>query len=188
VQGTLPVRDGVDLIEPYVNFRKFSESNTTLDIGVYYTYNNKLTGGAAMRNGAVFSGTVAYKITKGILVGYSREMILGSVGGFAGSSDEFTLRIDFSQKETPKKFNADYKSSMSYRRKTLNTSGVKKTAGGHTPKQLSKAQKRVAAFSPNKRYQAVSQVSKGQKRQGKKVGSKGRKPPSRRKPSGRRRK
>ena len=159
-QGTLPARGGADLFEPYISFRKFSESNQTIDLGAYYTYDNKVIAGAAMRNGAVFSGTVAFKLTKALLVGYSREMILGSVGGFTGSSNEFTLRIDFAQKETPKKFNSDYKSALSYRRKTLNTSGVKKTAGGHTPKQLAKAQKRVAAFSPNKRYQAAPSSSK----------------------------
>jgi len=187
VQGTLPVRGGADLIEPYVSFRKFSESNTTLDIGAYYTYDSKITAGAAMRNGAVFSGTVAYKLTKGLLVGYSREMILGSVGGFTGASNEITLRFDFSQKETPKKFNSDYKNSLSYRRKTLNTSGVKKTAGGRTPKQLSKAQRRVAAFSPNQRYQNVSKLSGGKKGSQKKISKPRKSSASRRKPAGRKR-
>lgn len=183
-QGTLPVRGGADLLEPYVSFRKFSESNQTLDLGLYYTYDNKLIGGAAMRNGAVFSGTVGYKLTQSLLVGYSREMILGNVGGFVGSSNEFTLRIDFSQKETPKQFNGSYKNSLSYRRKTLNTSGVKNTAGGRTPKQLAKAQKRVAAYSPNKRYQNVSKLSGGKKSSTRKSTTKPRKPSAKkRKPS-----
>lgn len=180
-QGTLPVRGGTDLFEPYVSIRKFSESNQTIDLGAYYTYNEKIIAGAAVRNGAVFSGSLGFKLTKGMLVGYSREMILGSVGGFTGSSNELTLRLDFAVKETPKKYNSDYKNSMSYRRKTLNTSGVKKTAGGRTSKQLSKAQKRVAAFSPNKRYQNVSKLSGGQKSSAKKSYTKSRRPSSSRK-------
>jgi type IX secretion system PorP/SprF family membrane protein len=181
VQGTLPVRGGADLLEPYVNFRKFSASNTTLDLGIYYTYDSKLVAGLAMRNGSTYSGTVGFHFTKNIMAGYSREMNLGSVGGFVGSTNEITFRFDFSQKETPKKFNNDYRSSLSYRRKTLNTSGVKKTAGGHTPKQLSKAQKRVAAFSPNRRYQNVSKLSSGRKKSYSK-----KRAPARRKPSRRR--
>ena len=162
-QGTIPVRGEADLFEPYISFRKFSETDQTFDIGAYYTFYDKVIAGAAMRNARIFSGTVAFKLTKNLLVGYSREMIVGSVAGFTGSTNEFTLRVDFSQKETAKKFKSDYKSALSYRRKTLNTSGVKKTAGGRTPKQLSKAQKRVAAFSPNKRYQNTSKLSHGQK-------------------------
>lgn len=181
VQGTLPMRGGADMIEPYINFRKFSASNTTLDLGVYYTYDSKLVAGVAVRNGSTYSGTVGFHFTKNIMAGYSREMNLGSVGGFIGSTNEITFRFDFSQKETPKKFNNDYRSSLSYRRKTLNTSGVKKTAGGHTPKQLSKAQKRVAAFSPNRRYQNVSKLSNGRKKSFSK-----KRAPARRKPARRR--
>jgi type IX secretion system PorP/SprF family membrane protein len=181
LQGTLPMRGGADLIEPYVNFRKFSESNSTIDIGAYYTYNSKLLAGVAVRNGSTYSGTVGFHFTKNIMAGYSREMNLGPVGGFVGSTNEITFRFDFSQKETPKKFNNDYRSSLSYRRKTLNTSGVKKTAGGHTPKQLSKAQKRVAAFSPNRRYQNVSKLSSGRKKSYPK-----KRAPARRKPARRR--
>jgi len=181
VQGTLPLRGGVDLLEPYVNYRKFSASNTTLDIGVYYTYDSKLVAGLAVRNGSTYSGTVGFHFTKNIMAGYSREMNLSPVGGFVGSTNEITFRFDFSQKESPKKFNNDYRSSLSYRRKTLNTSGVKKTAGGHTPKQLSKAQKRVAAFSPNRRYQNVSKLSSGRKKSYSK-----KRTPAKRKPARRR--
>jgi len=67
------------------------------------------------------------------VVGYSRENILGAVGGFVGSSNEFTLRYDFSDQTYKEKFKADYKSAISYRRKTLNSASSKKTPGGHSP-------------------------------------------------------
>jgi type IX secretion system PorP/SprF family membrane protein len=172
VQGTLPLRGGDDLLEPYFSFRKFSETSDSYDLGLYYTYDNKITAGAATRAGNapnnpfsfnVANFTLAYRLNQYLLVGYSREMLINPVGGFVGSSNEFTLRYDFADQNYQKKFKADYKNSLSYRRKTLSSSSVRRPAGGRTPKQLNKAQKRVAAFSPNKRYQNTKKLSMGKK-------------------------
>jgi type IX secretion system PorP/SprF family membrane protein len=163
VQGMIPLREGQDLIEPYFAFRKFSETNDTYDVGLYYTYNNKITAGGATRAGSVVNFTLAYRLSKYLLVGYSNELILSPIGGSVGTSNEFTLRYDFNDQNYQKKFRQDYKQSISYRRKTLNTSSIKKTPGGRSPKQLHKAQKRVAAFSPNNRYQNMKKLSMGQK-------------------------
>ncbi len=162
VQGMIPIRGGQDLLEPYFAFRKFSETNDTYDVGLFYTYDNKITAGAATRAGNVLNFTLAYRLSKYLLVGYSNEMITGNVGGFVGTSNEFTLRYDFNDQGYQKKFRQDYKQSISYRRKTLNASGVRKP-GGHTPKQLARAQKRVSAFSPNSRYQNTKKLSMGKK-------------------------
>ena len=89
------MRGGEDLLEPYVAYRKLSETNNTLDIGLYYTYNDKITAGAAMRSGKVVNATLAFRFSKYLMVGYSREMIVGNVGGFVGSANEFTVRYDF---------------------------------------------------------------------------------------------
>ena len=177
IQGMIPMREGQDLIEPYFAFQKFSGSNNTLNLGLYYTYNNLITAGAAARSvmATNLSGTASapatnlinftlgYRISKYVLVGYSRENILGAVGGFVGSSNEFTLRYDFSDQTYKEKFKADYKSAISYRRKTLNSASSKKTPGGHSPKQLRKAQKRVSAYSPSNRYQNTKKLSGGKK-------------------------
>jgi type IX secretion system PorP/SprF family membrane protein len=168
VQGMIPIRDGQDLLEPYFAYRKLSESNQTFDAGLYYTYDNKITVGGAYRNGSIAAVTLAYRLSKYLLVGYSREMILSPIGGFVGSSNEFTLRYDFNDQNYQKKFKQDYKQAISYRRKTLNTSSIKKTPGGHSPKQLQKAQKRVAAYSPNSRYQNTKKLSMGKKTSSKK--------------------
>jgi len=165
-QGTIRLRDDQDLLEPYVAFRKFSATNNTWDAGLFYTYNNKISTGVAARKGGVFNFTIAYHISKNIMVGYSREMLIGGggLGGFVGSSNEFTMRLDFNNQGQKVKFRDDYKNALSYRRKTLTTSASKRTtAGGHTPKQLSKAQKRVSAYSPNRRYQNTSKLSHGKK-------------------------
>lgn len=181
-QGTIRLRGDQDLLEPYVAFRKFSETNNTWDAGVFYTYNNKIVGGAAARKGGVFNFTVAYHLSKYVMVGYSREMLMkNGIGGFVGSSNEITLRFDFNNQTAKVKFRDDYKNSLSYRRKTLTTSASKRTtAGGRNPKQLHKAQKRVAAYSPNKRYQNTAKLSHGNKTAAKKsynaVSNKKRKP------------
>ena len=178
VQGTIPIREGQDLLEPYFAFRKFSDTNDTYDIGLYYTYDNKITAGAATRAGSVVNFTLAYRLSQYLLVGYSNEIITSPVGGFVGTSNEFTIRYDFNDQNYQKKFRADYKQSLSYRRKTLNTSSVRKTPGGHTPKQLAKAQKRVAAFSPNSRYQNTKKLSMGKKTYNKRPTYSKRKKPS----------
>ncbi|MFN8888719.1 MAG: type IX secretion system membrane protein PorP/SprF, partial [Cyclobacteriaceae bacterium] len=129
----------------------------------YYTYDNKITAGSAIRAGNLLNFTLGYRFNKYLMVGYSREMITSPVGGFVGSSSEFTLRYDFNDQNYQKKFRQDYKQSLSYRRKSISSSPVRKTAGGRTPKQLARAQKRVAAFSPNSRYQNTKKLSMGRK-------------------------
>ncbi|NOS91315.1 MAG: PorP/SprF family type IX secretion system membrane protein [Cyclobacteriaceae bacterium] len=163
VQGQIPIREGQDVLEPFFSFRKFSEDNYNYDVGLYYTYDNKITIGSAIRAGNLLNFTLGYRFNKYLMVGYSREMITSPVGGFVGSSSEFTLRYDFNDQNYQKKFRQDYKQSLSYRRKSISSSPVRKTAGGRTPKQLARAQKRVAAFSPNSRYQNTKKLSMGRK-------------------------
>jgi type IX secretion system PorP/SprF family membrane protein len=180
-QGLLPLRGGEDLLEPYVAYRKLSASNNTLDFGIFYTYNNLVTLGVSERSGKVLSGTLAVHLSKYLTVGYSREMILGNVGGYVGSANEFTIRLDFSNENYKERFSSDYKSSMSYRRKTLSSPSANKKA--RSPKQLHRAQKKLAPYSPNKRYQNIKKL--GVKTSGSKKKSfsrkKGRKNPPKRK-------
>ena len=119
VQGLIPVRGGDDLLEPYVAFRKFSESNNTYDIGLFYTYNNKILGGVAVRRSNVINGTIGFKFFKHATIGYSREMITSALGGFVGAANEITIRLDFNDETYKERFKADYKNAMSFRRKTL---------------------------------------------------------------------
>lgn len=164
LQGMIPVRGGEDLFEPYFAFRKFSESNDTWDVGAYYTVSNKLTLGAAMRAGSVVNATVAYRVLPNLLLGYSPEMVMGSpLGGFQGTSHELTLRLDFNNQEYKEKASASYSNAVSYRRKTLTTSTVRKSPGGKSPSALAKAQKRVSSFSPSKRYQNTAKLGGGRK-------------------------
>ena len=155
-QGLIPLRGGEDLLEPYVAYRKLSESNNTLDIGLFYTYNNLITIGASERSGKVLSATLALHISKYLTVGYSRETILGGIGGFVGAANEITLRYDFNNESYKEHFKSDYKSSIAYRRKTLSGPAAKKT--GRSPKQLHRSQKKLAPYSPNRRYQNIKKL------------------------------
>jgi type IX secretion system PorP/SprF family membrane protein len=182
-QGTIRVRGDQDLLEPYVAFRKFSETNNTWDAGLFYTYNNKISAGVAARKGGVFNFTLAYHLSKHLMIGYSREVITGGLGGFVGASNEFTIRLDFNDQIAKVKFRDDYKNSISYRRKTLSTGAAKRTtAGGRNPKQLHKAQKRVAAYSPNRRYQNMAKLSHGKKAPMKKSYNSGKKSKAKKSP------
>ena len=164
-QGMIRVRNNQDLFEPYVAFRKFSETNNTWDAGLFYTINDKISAGAAARKGGVFNFTLGYHLSKYLMVGYSREMLTkGGVGGFVGASNEFTIRLDFNHSAAKTKFSSDYKSSMAYRHKAITTSASKRTtSGSRNPKQMHKAQKKMSAFSPNARYQNMAKLSQGRK-------------------------
>jgi hypothetical protein len=156
VQGLIPVRAGDDLFEPYFAFRKFSETNDTYDIGMFYTFNNKILAGAAIRKGNVINGTIGFKPTKQLLIGYSREMITSSIGGYVGAANEITLRFDFNDESYKERFRADYRNAMSYRRKTISTPS---RVSAQNPKQLKKRQKKLAPYTPNTRYQNVKKLS-----------------------------
>jgi type IX secretion system PorP/SprF family membrane protein len=159
-QGLIPARGGQDMLEPYFALRKFSETNDTYDIGLFYTFDNKIIAGAAFRKGSVFNGTIAFRPTKKTLIGYSREMITSSIGGFVGAANEITLRFDFNDESYKERFRADYKNAMAYRRKTL-TSPQRISA--QNPRQLQKKQKKLAPYSPNSRYQNVQKLSMNRK-------------------------
>ena len=117
VQGLIPVRNGEDLLEPYVALRNFSETNDTYDIGVFYTYDAKIMAGVAIRKGNVYNVSLGYKFLKRFMVGYAREMIGSSIGGYVGSANEITLRFDFNDETYQDRFKTDYKSSKAYDRK-----------------------------------------------------------------------
>lgn len=165
-QGLLPLRNKEDLLEPYIAYRKLSGVSNILDLGIYYTYNNKITAGAAFRSRSVLSATLAFRLSEHLLLGYSREMITGNVAGFVGAANEFTIRLDFRSNDYKKRFRADYKSSVAYRRKTLSSSSGK--AGARGPKQARRKQKKLAPFSPNSRYQNIKKLSIKTKKYGKK--------------------
>lgn len=167
LQGLIPLRGGEDLLEPSVTYRKLSPTNSMVDVGLFYTYNNVVTAGASWRTGNVLSGTLGVRPTKSILVGYSHEIIMGNVGGFLGAANEITLRFDFNNESYKDRFRSDYKSAVSYRRKTVSSSTTK--PGGRSPKQVHRKQKKLAPYSPNKRYQNIKKLgvkSSGVKKKG----------------------
>jgi type IX secretion system PorP/SprF family membrane protein len=161
VQGLIPMRGGEDMLEPYVAFRKFSETNNTYDIGLYYTYDAKITAGVATRRGGVIDGTIAIRFFKHATLGYTREMIMSSVGGYVGAANEITVRLDFNDETYKERFRTDYRNALNYRRKTL--SGGPARFAANNPKQLRNKQKKLAPYSPNSRYQNVEKLSRGKK-------------------------
>lgn len=160
-QGLLPIRGGLDILEPYVSIRQFSETNQLLDFGLFYTYNNQITAGASLRSGKVVSGSVGYRLNKRFLIGYSRETIMGNYGGFLGSANEITLRLDFNDESYQQRFRADYKNAMTYRRKTLSSPGTysSRKSGGDRNKQS-----RLQSYSPNARYENNLKLSTTRKK------------------------
>jgi type IX secretion system PorP/SprF family membrane protein len=166
IQGVIPIEGARSVLEPYFAFRQFSESSQVIDAGLYFTYDNKLITGLATRSGSILNGTLGYKINKNMMVGYSREIILGGVGGYTGSSNEFVLRIDYADRATKPNFRADYKNAMAYRKRgvaNISKTNTYRTAAMRSPKQMKKYQKRLAPYSPNGRYQNNKKLGGGKK-------------------------
>jgi type IX secretion system PorP/SprF family membrane protein len=102
-QGIFSVRKQKDLLEPYLSLRRFSTLYTSWDIGIYYTYMEKVTLGAALRKDNAINGTLGLQITDKILVAYAHEIVTGEVGRLLGATNEFTLRIDFASYQERKR-------------------------------------------------------------------------------------
>ena len=151
IQGMIPLRSGNDILEPTVTYRKFSSTNNSIDLGVYYTYNNRITGGAAWRSGGVANFTLGVRVMPKVLIGYSHELFLGDISKQTGASNQFTLRLDFNEYSYKNRFVAEYKAALAYRRKTLS----KPVVGSRTPQEFHKKEKRRKHMSPNKRYHSV---------------------------------
>jgi type IX secretion system PorP/SprF family membrane protein len=154
LQGTIPLRGGSDLLEPTFFYRKLSETNSSYDAGLYYTYNARLMAGASLRKGSVAGFTAGLYITPKLMVGYTREMYFSDVQSQVGATNEFTLKLNFKEYDYRKTFTDSYKSALAYRRKSMST-----YKGSRSPAQLHRQQKRLASYSPNKRYQNVQKLS-----------------------------
>jgi type IX secretion system PorP/SprF family membrane protein len=178
VQGLIPMRGGEDMLEPYVAFRKLSDVNQIIDVGLFYTYANRITVGASYRSGGIISGTLAFRLSKYLMAGYSRETISGNIGGYIGSANEYTIRYDFNDEGYKERFRSDYKSAISYRRKTMG--GPVGKSGARNPKQMHRKQKKLAPYSPNKRYQNVKKLSNTKLKKKPTYAKKKRKSPSKR--------
>jgi type IX secretion system PorP/SprF family membrane protein len=155
IHGLIPIRNNRDLFEPYITYRKTASSSDMIDVGMYYTYNSKIIVGMATRNGNIFSSTFAIRLDKHTVTGFSHEIVLGTVAGFAGSSNEVTIRFDFKDKAHQEQLREDYKTSIAYRRKALYATTKKSPKKFKSPKGLHRAQQKISAYSPNKRYQSI---------------------------------
>lgn len=177
--GLIPLRGGLDILEPTVSIRKFAGNSRNFDVGLYYTYNDLLLVGASMRRGlglgystdqernkgvsnpSLINLTTGIKINKKILVGYSYEMVGNELSSTLGSTHEITLRMDFNDRTYQDRFSRDYKSSMNFRRKTLSGTSVRKKVGSKSPRSFSKRKKKqIRQMSPSKRYQNIKKLSK----------------------------
>ena len=160
VNVMLPLAGERDLLEPLVYLRNLSNGEYQLDAGLYYTYNNRVTLGAAYRTGGAASLTGAFRIGKSMYLGYSREMLSGNLGASLGASNEFTLRFDFrdhryfSNVRNAKRINT---TALALRRKTLRsypTRNSPNTFSNHNKKFV----KKNYVHSPNYRMESSKKL------------------------------
>lgn len=93
IVGLLPLKDGRSRFEPYVNYRKFFQTDQILDVGLYYNHNRMLLFGLGSRNFRMASASIGLMPLPGTFIGYSREQIFGSIGRYLGSTNEVIFRV-----------------------------------------------------------------------------------------------
>lgn len=164
--GLIPLRGGLDILEPTFTYRKFSETNDIWDAGLYYTYNNLLTVGGSMRKGDIINVAAGLKIARRIFVGYSYEIVNNNLGSDVGASSEIAIRFDFNDKTYQERFQKDYKNALAFRRKTLSSAAKRTNVGSRSPKMAKKKQKRRLQNikSPNARYNNLKKLPKIERR------------------------
>jgi hypothetical protein len=82
-------------------------------------------------------------------------MFFGDLKGQVGATNEFTLRFDFAKYDYRASFSDNYKQALALRRKTM----YSYSGGSRSPGQMHRSQKKLASYSPNKRYQKVKKLS-----------------------------
>ena len=118
-QIDIPIQEGDGAIQPYIGVRSYNNQFTVFDLGLYYSYEYLLMGGLSVRSNNVASLTAGYFLTRKLFAGYTREILLGNVGGYLGSSNEIVLRFNFIEKEKPRDLRSLYNrdaSGMSFRK------------------------------------------------------------------------
>lgn len=161
--GMIPMRGGIDMLEPSITYRKFSETNSVLDLGLYYTYNNLIMVGGAIRQGNIGSVSAGFNVGPKLFLGYTRDMFFGEMKGLAGATNEFTLRFDFNKYDYRSSFSDNYRQALALRRKTMSNS----RPGTRSPAQMHRQQRKLASYSPNKRYQTTKKFSSPQRNKSK---------------------
>ncbi|QSE97875.1 PorP/SprF family type IX secretion system membrane protein [Fulvivirga lutea] len=164
--GLIPLRGGLDILEPTFTFRKLSAINDIWETGLYYTFNNLLTVGSSYRKGDILNAAVGLKVAKKFFVGYSYEIVNNNLGTDVGPSSEIAVRFDFNDKSYQERFRQDYKNSLAFRRKTLSTAAKRTRVGSRSPKSFKKRQKsRLKNIkSPNQRYNNLKKLPKVERR------------------------
>ena len=155
----LPVAGDRDVLEPIVYVRKFANGTHQIYAGLYYTLNDVFTLGGSYRTGGAIGLTGALRISKKLLIGYSREVLSGDFSKNIGASNEFTLRLDFRDHNYyTKKKNAREISTnaLALRRKTL--SSYAKGTGFSKSQKYKKKIKRNYIKSPNYRMEASKKL------------------------------
>jgi type IX secretion system PorP/SprF family membrane protein len=119
VQGNIPFQNGEVALQPYLAIRRYNDNLNIIDLGLFYSYQYKLLAGVSIRSNNIYSVTAGYYLNKKLMVGYSREMILGDFAGYLGASNEFLLRYNYMEKEKVRSLRSSYdrkSSDMSFRK------------------------------------------------------------------------
>ncbi|MBX2844222.1 MAG: type IX secretion system membrane protein PorP/SprF [Flammeovirgaceae bacterium] len=97
---SLPVSDERDKFEVLVYYKNFSTITGTLDLGGYYTYDNKFNLGANYSTYSSSHISAGVTLINNLSLGYSHEILLKDFSRVVGASDEITIRYTFDQLES----------------------------------------------------------------------------------------
>lgn len=149
VRGLIPVRNNLDLLEPVLEYRNLSGTGSQLSLGLFYTFNEIVTFGAAYRDSNVWSYSAGVAINNRLALGYTFETIDNRLANSINPNHELVLRYDL-LKTGYKYKNASNlqrtKMALAFRRKAL----LSKSQRSRGPVKYNRS--KLKRMNPNKRY------------------------------------
>ncbi len=93
----LPVRDGLDRLEPSLVYRQQFGSEGQLDAMLFYDYKQTIIFGASYRTGGIVGLSTGYNFENRLVLGFTYEMLTGDFSNQVGASYEFVVRFNFNK-------------------------------------------------------------------------------------------
>lgn len=97
VSGFLPVRSGLDRIEPTLVYRQQAGGESQLDAMLFYDYKQTLILGASYRTGGILGFSTGYNFENRFVLGFTYETLTGDFSSDTGGSYEIVCRFNFNK-------------------------------------------------------------------------------------------
>ncbi|MDA0194781.1 MAG: type IX secretion system membrane protein PorP/SprF [Bacteroidetes bacterium] len=92
-----PIRNGKDLIEPRINYRKETDNKSRVSTALFYTYDDLIILGSSYLSGSIWGFSLGFNINYRYVIGYSIETGTTNAIINTGMSHEISIRFNFNK-------------------------------------------------------------------------------------------